>query len=925
MGNPRVTSPPTIHGHDFNSSHGPASLIGPARAPNRSMARAMPRGNKPITIPNSTSDMFVPPPLPPPRFIDDLAAGSDPGYQWANYIHGDRQGRGRGTVPTTSSLNGNWGGSMDEKDEGDTGAARWASLRPGFQVAGAGSRGREAPEQADEGYQSLPGSSVVNQSVKTLFPFATPTETPGNRGEGCGKAGQRHILTRRFLCQIFLSRRQTGVDETMADNIDTRLHGERPLQHENFAQYSRTYDNKMLSKIGRPRTPSRTSSIVSGEASPTSTVSLPRTGRGPHPLKSLSISEGMRGVAPDAKVKSEPAHSDYSDSPYKIRSPSHLSSATSMTSYGDLRSPKYEYNISSASSGIEGDQPHPRHFSVGDVPLAHRMRKTDSRSLLDEAGQCGLGDRPSGRMQRENLDQPYRKETSGHPAVDLSDETNNSALRQLHLDDRSTHPSFDTPSFSALPPLQDSRMQSTKRKADSPPAGAYHGEKFPNVVGTTNDQYFRSASSHLVPNHPGSPVIRHAQLPQGSISSNSSAGMKNGSLASSTGLSLGASSMTSYSPSGHLSPGGVSPTSEPQQMAQPSQYPAHISMIPTQADPYAHTHQRNPSDAPPAPTTSSRKMSAPAAASRKRSAPGIPGPPHMCRCCLKKPKKFDTLEERLWVVLPCGRNSLTSPCSQHEAEKAYECQYCHNKFKNKNEMERHQNSLHLRRHSWSCASIANKYQAVFHPSTTIPPNTNNPSTQITPSDALSLTDVCGYCGEEFSNEPRDWVMRAAHLTNQHKFGECNQSKKFYRADHFRQHLKHSHSGTPGKWTNMLEQACMREEPPDPLVALAQTQQQAILQSGLQQNLHLGTPAMTIQAAMPPPSSQDQQQSAQGRGVLTANMNMGMGMGMNVDPNYRIAAMGMQAMSGSSLQRDRIDEAPEHGDYQAQAEEQGQDA
>jgi hypothetical protein len=47
----------------------------------------------------------------------------------------------------------------------------------------------------------------------------------------------------------------------------------------------------------------------------------------------------------------------------------------------------------------------------------------------------------------------------------------------------------------------------------------------------------------------------------------------------------------------------------------------------------------------------------------------------------------------------------------------------------------------------------------------------------------------------------------------HKFGECNQAKKFFRADHFRQHLKHSHAGTSGKWTNMLENACMKDEPP----------------------------------------------------------------------------------------------------------------
>lgn len=50
----------------------------------------------------------------------------------------------------------------------------------------------------------------------------------------------------------------------------------------------------------------------------------------------------------------------------------------------------------------------------------------------------------------------------------------------------------------------------------------------------------------------------------------------------------------------------------------------------------------------------------------------------------------------------------------------------------------------------------------------------------------------------------------------HKFGECNNAKKFFRADHFRQHLKHSHAGTSGKWTNILENACMKEEqPPEP--------------------------------------------------------------------------------------------------------------
>src|SRR5438094_897279 len=77
----------------------------------------------------------------------------------------------------------------------------------------------------------------------------------------------------------------------------------------------------------------------------------------------------------------------------------------------------------------------------------------------------------------------------------------------------------------------------------------------------------------------------------------------------------------------------------------------------------------------------------------------------------------------------------------------------------------------------------------------------------------AAADMCGYCGEEFLNNPANWDIRSEHLNHVHKFGECNQAKKFFRADHFRQHLKHSHAGTSGKWTNMLENACMKDEPP----------------------------------------------------------------------------------------------------------------
>ena len=164
-------------------------------------------------------------------------------------------------------------------------------------------------------------------------------------------------------------------------------------------------------------------------------------------------------------------------------------------------------------------------------------------------------------------------------------------------------------------------------------------------------------------------------------------------------------------------------------------------------------------------------------------------------------------------------------------EKQYKCAFCQNRFKNKNEAERHQNSLHIRHHSWSCAAISG-YEAAFHPASTTP--TSQPQ-------RVHSGDVCGFCGEEFSNFPRDWQARVEHLTSIHKFGECNQTKKFFRADHFRQHLKHSHAGTSGKWTNMLENACMKDEPlPDAATGTV---------------MEAGEPSqLTVQTSSAPPST-----------------------------------------------------------------------
>ncbi|KAH0527155.1 hypothetical protein TsFJ059_002181 [Trichoderma semiorbis] len=284
----------------------------------------------------------------------------------------------------------------------------------------------------------------------------------------------------------------------------------------------------------------------------------------------------------------------------------------------------------------------------------------------------------------------------------------------------------------------------------------------------------------------GSPTPRLSSGPQSATSMLSSASSRPGFFMSSISIPPSASSY------GHRSPGGVSPGAlSPTSCTSPYNTPASLNPSPkTSVASRAPMHSRTASGASP------RKLPD----MQKPNSTKFQGF-YMCECCPKKPKKFETAEE----------------LSAHEAEKQYECSFCGNRFKNKNEAERHQNSLHVRRHSWSCSALSG-YNRAFHESTTHP----------------GEADACGYCGEEFPRSglgaragllnggiqarhatDQDWEERIRHLQEVHKFRECNSSKKFYRADHFRQHLKHSHAGTSGKWTNMLENACLMEEDPTP--------------------------------------------------------------------------------------------------------------
>jgi hypothetical protein len=98
--------------------------------------------------------------------------------------------------------------------------------------------------------------------------------------------------------------------------------------------------------------------------------------------------------------------------------------------------------------------------------------------------------------------------------------------------------------------------------------------------------------------------------------------------------------------------------------------------------------------------------------------------------------------------------------------------------------------LHPDRRSWSCAQLASPLAAF----------------------SLSLAGwTCLYCGAEFPITSEGQI-RIDHLSHDHKFRECDLAKRFFRREHFRQHLKHAHAASLDvQRIDMLDRACSRFE------------------------------------------------------------------------------------------------------------------
>jgi hypothetical protein len=374
---------------------------------------------------------------------------------------------------------------------------------------------------------------------------------------------------------------------------DSSRSGFQSSVHERYQSNAQAYDKSLLQKLDARRGSDNTTP--------------------PRGYSKSVFSSSAKDASPTSRIAA-----------LEHRHPSQLKplSLPIITSRGGLvESPLSRWADTPLSSGISPGNPYPRfgmhgqfdHRSPSDTAESDRsplpyIKRSASSSFMS------AGDDASSitSRSRESYDQGIS------PEHDVDFHMEEAGLRRLHLDDYSSRLDGYSPGMSA----------GQKRRASSPPVD--DGPSL-HTVGSASDLFRRRESASRT-----SPVPRFHST-SGSVSSTAS-GPRSSSYASN--LSVAASSITSMSSYGRLSPGGISPGSSDM---SDSPYVTSLSLNPSPRGSIPRpNHQRTLSET--RPIISSRKLSDNMGHSKHSTAPKIQGV-FMCECCPKKPKKFESQEE----------------------------------------------------------------------------------------------------------------------------------------------------------------------------------------------------------------------------------------------------------------------------------------
>lgn len=383
------------------------------------------------------------------------------------------------------------------------------------------------------------------------------------------------------------------------------------MAQQSFQSSSEAYDKHLLSKIGKSNSPPRQSGQVPGNITALG-LSRPPQAKDGRNLHRLSVS--------DVPAASSDAMSRWVTSPASAGvSPG---SKPGWRDYTGHRSPSAD--SSAPSSAVDSDY-YSRVRDGGRGSLSSIRLGNDDTSSLPSRSNRGSYDQQALMIEPET-DFPM-EETGG--------------FRKLTLGDRTPpHNAYRQPFFK--------QQQGLKRRALSPPAEGAREDKAPaNSTNQVSDLHQRSGTGYSYPRSPNPRIYPN----HGSFSSSSSASAKNGSYTSSVGLSVAGTSMTSISSIDRPSPGCRSPSSD----IDPSQDSAHVlqnSLNPPPLTTQSSTSRSHLSQNPPESRSAAmaRTMSAQSTANDIRVGVAPPlGGAYMCKCCWKKPRRFETEEQLRYV------------------------------------------------------------------------------------------------------------------------------------------------------------------------------------------------------------------------------------------------------------------------------------